>query len=74
MLGLGPKKAGKVAKHSRTTGNGAARTSLEHLFHKAQRKVERRHFRDRKVMLYHEKERQKVQRQMGQDPYLDTPG
>jgi hypothetical protein len=26
------------------------------------------------VMLYHEKERQKVQRQMGQDPYLDTPG
>jgi hypothetical protein len=25
-------------------------------------------------MLYHEKVRQKVQRQMGQDPNLDTPG
>jgi hypothetical protein len=25
-------------------------------------------------MLYHDKERQKMQRQMGQDPYLDTPG
>ena len=47
---------------------------LETLFRKAQRRVERRHFRDRKVLLYHEKERQKVQRQMGQDPYLDTAG
>ena len=33
-----------------------------------------RHFRDRKVLLYYEKERKKVQRQMGQDPYLDTAG
>jgi preprotein translocase subunit SecA len=30
--------------------------------------------RDRKILLYHEKERQKMQRQMSQDPYLDTPG
>jgi hypothetical protein len=38
------------------------------------RKVERRHFHDRRVLLYHEKERQKMQRQMSQDPYLDTAG
>jgi preprotein translocase subunit SecA len=38
------------------------------------RKVERRHFRDRKILLYHEKERQKMQRAMSQDPYLDTAG
>jgi preprotein translocase subunit SecA len=44
------------------------------MIYKAQRKVERRHFRDRKVLLYHEKERQKMQRQMSQDPYLDTAG
>ncbi len=31
-------------------------------------------FRDRKVLMYYEKERKKLQRQMGQDPYLDTPG
>ncbi len=43
-------------------------------FYQAQRKVERRHFHDRKVLLYHEKELQKMQRQMGQDPYLDTAG
>jgi preprotein translocase subunit SecA len=72
LAGLGPKKAERLKKlGARSTGpiNG-----LESLFRKAQRRVERRHFRDRKVMLYHEKERQKVQRQMGQDPYLDTPG
>ena len=39
----------------------------------AQRKVEQQHFRDRKILLHHEKERKKMQREMGQDPYLDTP-
>ena len=38
------------------------------------REFERRRFRDRKVLLYHEKERQKMQRAMSQDPYLDTAG
>ena len=43
------------------------------LFLRAQRKVERKNFRNRKVMLYYEKERKKMQRSMGQDPYLDAP-
>lgn len=43
------------------------------LFGKAQRRVERKHFRDRMVLLHHEKERKKLQREIGQDPYLDTP-
>ena len=42
-------------------------------FRKAQRIIERRHFRDRRALMYHEKERKKMQKQMGQDPYLDTP-
>jgi preprotein translocase subunit SecA len=72
LVGLGPKKAEKLKRQGeKATGPIAG---LESLFRKAQRRVERRHFRDRKVLLYHEKERQKVQRQMGQDPYLDTPG
>jgi len=72
LLGYGPKKADKYKlQGEKATG---ALSGLESLFHKAQRRVERRHFRDRKIMLYHEKERQKVQQQMGQDPYLDTPG
>ncbi len=41
-------------------------------FKLAQRKVEKKHFRDRMTLLYHEKERTKIQREMGQDPYLDT--
>jgi preprotein translocase subunit SecA len=49
-------------------------TGYGELFRRAQRRIERRHFRDRKVLLYHEKERKKMQIQMGQDPYLDAPG
>ncbi len=47
-------------------------SGLAGLFRRAQRKVERKHFRDRNVLLYHERERKKMQREMGQDPYLDT--
>ena len=44
------------------------------VFRRAQKKVEKRHFRDRKQLMYYEKERKKMQRQMGQDSCLDTPG
>jgi preprotein translocase subunit SecA len=72
LVGFGPKKAAKLeALGLNSTG---PLPGLEKLFRKAQGRVERRHFRDRKILLYHEKERQKVQKQMGQDPYLDTPG
>jgi preprotein translocase subunit SecA len=72
--GYGPKKARKLkAQGERLAGRGPL-SGYESLFYRAQRKVERRHFRDRKVLLYHEKERQKMQRAMSQDPYLDTAG
>jgi preprotein translocase subunit SecA len=47
--------------------------SLAKRFRKSQRIIERRHFRDRRALMYHEKERKKIQKQMGQDPYLDSP-
>ena len=68
--GLGPDYADKVeGVGMRSTGplNQYART-----FRRAQRKVERRHLRDRNMLLHHEKERKKMQREMGQDPFLDT--
>jgi len=71
FTGLGP----KPARRYKTLGEqspGAA-TGFARLFRKAQAKVERRHFRDRKALMYFEKQRKKMQRQMGQDPYLDTP-
>jgi preprotein translocase subunit SecA len=71
---FGPKKAGKLKARGESYAGQGPISSFESLFYKAQRKVERRHFRDRKILLYHEKERQKMQRQMSQDPYLDTAG
>jgi preprotein translocase subunit SecA len=69
--GFGPPRAARFKAHG---VDGGQFDDLFKTFRRAQRKVERRHFRDRKALLYHEKERQKIQRQMGQDPYLDTPG
>ncbi len=72
LTGLGPKKSEKLKEAGEKSAGPFHR--LRRLFPKAQRKVERRHFRQRKSLMYFEKERKKTQRQMGQDPYLDTPG
>jgi len=70
--GLGPKKSRKLKELGETAKNSF--DALGKVFRRAQKKVERRHFRQRKALMYFEKERKKMQRQMGQDPYLDTPG
>jgi preprotein translocase subunit SecA len=72
LAGLGPDKSKKLK--TRGEKSPSPFDHLGRLFRKAQRKVEKRHFRQRKAMMYFEKERKKTQRQMGQDPYLDTPG
>jgi preprotein translocase subunit SecA len=66
----GPKKANRY----KATGSRGGRNfhSRRSLFRRAQRRVERQHFRGRKLLLHHEKQRKKMQREMGQDPYLDT--
>ncbi|MEO1528457.1 MAG: preprotein translocase subunit SecA [Planctomycetota bacterium] len=69
--GLGPERAEKLKARGEAMTQSA--DSYAALFRKAQRKVERKHFRDRMVLLHHEKERKKLQREIGQDPYLDTP-
>jgi preprotein translocase subunit SecA len=69
--GFGPKKADKQAEKGQQA-NGSL-DNKGRLFRRAQKKVERRHFRDRRALMYFEKERKKMQQQMGQDPYLDTP-
>jgi preprotein translocase subunit SecA len=72
LEGLGPEKARRYKELGQE--KPGRYDSWAGLFRKAQRKTERRHFRDRKVLMYQEKERKKVQVRMGQDPYLDTPG
>lgn len=69
--GLGVKKSDKLKDMGETVSGSVNRYAK--LFRRAQRKVERKHFRDRMVLLHHEKERKKIQREIGQDPYLDTP-
>jgi preprotein translocase subunit SecA len=69
--GFGPETAEKMESLGKTSASSSQ--SYANLLKRAQRKVERRHLRDRFVLLYHEKERKKMQREMGQDPYLDTP-
>lgn len=68
--GLGRGRGDRLKSHGEKKRGEA--NALGRLFRLAQRKVERRHFRDRTVLLHHEKERKKIQREMGQDPYLDT--
>ncbi|MBN1853421.1 MAG: preprotein translocase subunit SecA [Pirellulales bacterium] len=70
--GFNPKKARRIRDTTPDDPEILGRQVA--VFRRAQKKVERRHFRDRKMLLYHEKERQKIQKQMSQDPYLDTPG
>lgn len=67
----GPKKADKFAAQ----GEGAEDRLFNHKirkFYRAQKKVEKKSYRSRKTMLYYEKERKKMQKGMGQDPYLDS--
>ena len=69
--GLGPKKAERMKEQGTQVDGSVDRYAG--LFRRAQLKVEKTHFRDRMILLHHEKERKKMQREIGQDPYLDTP-
>lgn len=68
--GLGPDYADKMERFGVQTDGQLDR--YVRVFQRAQRKVECKHLRDRKMLLHHEKERKKMQREMGQDPFLDT--
>jgi preprotein translocase subunit SecA len=71
VTGLGPKKASRLREDGKKSqGN---RKGMGRIFRKAQRKVEAKHLRDRNMLLHHEKQRKKMHRELGQDPYLDTP-
>ncbi|MCE9547640.1 MAG: preprotein translocase subunit SecA, partial [Planctomycetia bacterium] len=74
-MGLGPDKAARLLRQGQGQSKSAAGAlpGVEHHFYRAQQIVERRHFRQRKSLMYHERLRKEIQQQMGQDPYLDTP-
>ena len=71
-IGLGLEKARRLDCHKAQPTRVLARFAS--VFRNAQARIEQRHFKGRKLLLYHEKLRQEMQREMGQDPYLDTAG
>jgi preprotein translocase subunit SecA len=71
-LGLGAEKANRLLAHQSQPAKMLAR--FANLFRTAQSNIETRHFKGRKMLLHQEKLRQEMQREMGQDPYLDTAG
>ena len=71
LNGLGPKRAERMKATGKALDNEAV-ARIAATFRRAQIKVEKKHFQDRSVLLHHEKQRKKMQREMGQDPYLDT--
>jgi preprotein translocase subunit SecA len=70
--GFGPDKAKKYEDFGERSAGPF--DTYSGIFRRAQRKVERKHFRDRRTLMYFEKERKKMHQQLGQDPYLDTVG
>ena len=67
----GPKKAKKFAARGEGHEDRLFNETIRK-FYRAQKKVETKSYRSRKTMLYYEKERKKMQKGMGQDPYLDS--
>ena len=68
---FGPRKAARLSAVGASARGRLKRSGR--LFRRAQHRVERNNFRGRKMLLYHEKQLRKMQTEMGQDPYLDTP-
>jgi preprotein translocase subunit SecA len=71
IAGYGPKRAARIAASLRGRLGGST-AGLERVFKNAQRRVEARHVRQRRVLEYVERQRAEAHIQMSQDPYLDA--
>ncbi|MFM8986045.1 MAG: preprotein translocase subunit SecA [Planctomycetia bacterium] len=71
IAGHGPKRAKRIAASLRGRIDGSPAV-LERAFKRAQRRVEARHVRQRRLLEYVERQRAEAHIQMSQDPYLDA--
>jgi preprotein translocase subunit SecA len=71
VQGYGAKRAARIAAGLRGRLGGDPER-LFALFKRAQRRVEARHVRQRRVLEYVERQRAEAHMQMSQDPYLDA--
>jgi preprotein translocase subunit SecA len=67
---LGPKRQDALRERGLRGGAGAW-GRFRRLFMKAQRRVERRHKRQRMDLMVYEKQRQEILKDLGADPYVD---
>jgi preprotein translocase subunit SecA len=70
LEGLGPDRQKSLEELGRRGGN-VNWQGYQKLFLKAQRRVERRHRRQRVDLMLYEKQRQEVLKDLGADPYVD---
>jgi preprotein translocase subunit SecA len=67
---LGPRRQDALANRGRASAN-AYHDRTQPLFIKAQRKTEKKHYRQRLDLLFHEKQRKETLEDLGADPYVD---
>lgn len=67
---LGPEKQAELRELGRRGGAVDWQKYLPY-FYQAQRRVEKRHYRQRIDLLYYEKQRQETLKEIGADPYVD---
>lgn len=70
LEGLGPDRQERLAERGRQGGNLDWQSYLPQ-FLKAQRRLERRHRRQRVDLMIYEKQRQEILKDLGADPYVD---
>jgi preprotein translocase subunit SecA len=69
LEGLGPDRQESLRLRGRRGGGDW--DTYQPLFVDAQRRIERRHFRNRVDLMVHEKNRQEILKDLGADPYVD---
>jgi preprotein translocase subunit SecA len=70
LEGLGPDRQYALRERGQRGGSGSWH-SYQPTFLRAQRRVERRHFKQRVDLMLYEKQRQEVLKDLGADPYVD---
>jgi preprotein translocase subunit SecA len=70
LEGLGPERQEELRELGLEAGSGDGRRHRKH-FVRAQRRIERRHRRQRVDLMVYEKNRQEILKDLGADPYVD---
>ena len=71
LEGLGPDRQEDLQEVGKAGDRSANWDGYRRLFLKAQRRVERRHYRQRFDLMMYEKNRQEILKDLGADPYVD---